>query len=122
MKQGSPHPVVHLELHTSDLDSALGFYGRLFGWRTELIEAGSSSYVGLDVGSGIEGGAVECGAGHPIWLPYVRVEDVAEATDRARLLGASVLLEPREGPAGWRSVLSSPSGAEVALWHPKPAD
>jgi predicted enzyme related to lactoylglutathione lyase len=30
-----------------------------------------------------------------------------------------VLLEPREGPAGWRSVVSAPAGAEVALWQPK---
>ena len=121
MKQGSSHPVVHIELHTGNLESALGFYSSLFGWNPELVEAGSSSYVGLDLSDRIEGGAVECGATRPIWLPYVEVEDVAEATDRARLLGASVLLEPREGPAGWRSVLSSPNGAEVALWHPKSA-
>ena len=122
MTQGSSHPVVHLELHTGNLESALGFYAGLFDWRPELIEAGSTPYVGLDVGEGIEGGAVECGAKRPIWLPYVRVANVAEATDRARMLGASVLLEPREGPAGWRSVLSSQSGAEVALWHPKPGE
>ena len=119
MTQGSSHPVVHIELHTGSLESALGFYSGLFGWRPELVEAGSSTYVGLDLSDGIKGGAVECGATRPIWLPYVEVEDVAEMTDQARLLGASVLLEPREGPAGWRSVLSSPSGAEVALWHPK---
>jgi predicted enzyme related to lactoylglutathione lyase len=121
MQQGSSHPVVHMELHTGSLESALGFYSSLFGWRSELIDAGPSSYVGLDLGGRIEGGAVECGAGRPIWLPYVEVENVAEATDRARLLGASVLLEPREGPAGWRSVLCSPAGAEVALWQPKPS-
>jgi predicted enzyme related to lactoylglutathione lyase len=41
------------------------------------------------------------------------------ATERARDLGASVILEPREGPAGWRSVVSVPAGAEVALWQAK---
>jgi hypothetical protein len=35
------------------------------------------------------------------------------------LLGASVVLSPREGPAGWRSVLAIPAGGEVALWQPK---
>lgn len=40
-------------------------------------------------------------------------------TDRARRLGASVLLEPREGPAGWRSVLATREGGEIALWQPK---
>jgi len=30
-----------------------------------------------------------------------------------------VLFEPHEGPAGWRSVVSTPAGAEIALWQPK---
>ena len=37
----------------------------------------------------------------------------------ARELGAAVLLEPREGPAGWRSVVSAPASGEIALWQPK---
>jgi predicted enzyme related to lactoylglutathione lyase len=47
------------------------------------------------------------------------VDRIDEATDRARRLGASVLLEPREGPAGWRSVATTPSGGEIAFWQPK---
>jgi predicted enzyme related to lactoylglutathione lyase len=47
------------------------------------------------------------------------VERIAETTGRALELGATVMLEPREGPAGWRSVVSSPAGGEVALWQPK---
>jgi hypothetical protein len=112
------NPTVHLELHTSDLPRAVAFYTGLFGWRAESIEVGPRSYLGLELGDRIDGGVVECGAERPLWLPYVKVADVAEVTDRARLLGASVLLEPREGPTGWRSVLSSPKGAEVALWQP----
>jgi predicted enzyme related to lactoylglutathione lyase len=44
---------------------------------------------------------------------------VSEATERARLLGASVLLQPREGPAGWRSAVEAPAGGEIAMWQPK---
>jgi predicted enzyme related to lactoylglutathione lyase len=65
------------------------------------------------------GGIVQCGARRPVWLPYVQVERVHAATERARTLGASVLLEPREGPAGWRSVVTSPAGGEVAFWQAK---
>jgi predicted enzyme related to lactoylglutathione lyase len=68
---------------------------------------------------GIQGGVVEREDERPAWLPYVEVSDVATATERARLLGAAVVLEPREGPAGWRSVLAAPAGAEIALWQPK---
>ena len=34
-------------------------------------------------------------------------------------LGARVLLEPREGPTGWRSVVATPAGGELALWRGK---
>jgi predicted enzyme related to lactoylglutathione lyase len=39
--------------------------------------------------------------------------------ERARALGAAVMLEPREGPVGWRSILAAPSGARIALWQSK---
>jgi len=119
MSPGSTNPVVHLELHTGDLPRACAFYARLFGWRAETLDAGCGSYLALELGGGIEGGVVECGTDRPLWLPYVEVADVASATERARLLGASVPLEPREGPAGWRSVVAAPAGGEVALWQPK---
>jgi predicted enzyme related to lactoylglutathione lyase len=43
-----------------------------------------------------------------------------ESPPNARPLGASVLLAPREGPAGWRSVISAPQCGELAIWQPKP--
>jgi predicted enzyme related to lactoylglutathione lyase len=112
-------PVVHLELHTGNLPRACAFYTRLFGWRAETIHVGCGSYVGLDLGSGIEGGVVERDTDRALWLPYVEVADIGAATERARVLGASVLLGPREGPAGWRSVVAAPAGAEIALWQSK---
>ena len=113
------HPVVHMELHTGDLPRACDFYTRLFGWRAETIEAPCGSYLALATGEGIDGGVVECSTQRPLWLPYVEVADIAAATDLALALGASVLLEPREGPAGWRSVVSTPRAGEVAFWQPK---
>ena len=121
MWSGRPHPVVHLELHTGDRTGAGVFYSRLLRWRQERIDAGGGSYLALELGGHVGGGIVECGAGRPVWLPYVRVDRVEEMTDRARGLGASVVLEPREGPAGWRSVVASPQAGEIAFWQPKGA-
>jgi predicted enzyme related to lactoylglutathione lyase len=53
------------------------------------------------------------------WLPYVEVADLMEMIERARALGAAVVLEPREGPVGWRSILAVPSGARIAFWQSK---
>jgi predicted enzyme related to lactoylglutathione lyase len=112
-------PVVHLELHTGDLRSAHTFYAELCDWRTEPVGVGCASYLALDLGRGLGGGIVECRTRRALWLPYVEVGEITEATEHGRRLGASVLLDPREGPLGWRSVLAMPAGGEVALWQPK---
>jgi predicted enzyme related to lactoylglutathione lyase len=113
------NPIVHLELHTGDLAGASAFYEGLFGWHPERVDAGPGAYTALDLGRGLGGGIVECETHRPVWLPYVEVHDVAEVTERARGLGALVLLDSREGPAGWRSVVAEPAGAEIAFWQPK---
>jgi predicted enzyme related to lactoylglutathione lyase len=113
-------PVVHLELHTGDRARACAFYAQLCGWRPERIDAGGGTYWALALGDGFGGGGVvECDTPRPLWLPYVEVADAAAVTERARDLGASVLMEPREGPVGWRSVVATPAGGDVAFWQPK---
>ena len=112
-------PVVHLELHTGDLPRARDLYAELCGWRPEWIETPAGCYLSLDLGGELDGGIVECPVRGPVWLPYVEVDRIADATDRARALGASVLMEPREGPAGWRSVVRTGVGGELAFWQPK---
>jgi predicted enzyme related to lactoylglutathione lyase len=119
MRPDRANPVVHLELRTGNLPRACGFYTQLFGWRAETFNLGGASYLGLDLGARIEGGVVERETETSLWLPYVEVDDISQATEEARLLGASVPLEPREGPAGWRSIVAPPAGAEIALWQPK---
>ena len=115
----SQRPIVHLELHTGDLERARAFYGELCGWRTERVDTCHGSYHAVGLGAGLGGGMVECPTPRSLWLPYVEVGDIAEATSRAHDLGARVLLDPREGPAGWRSVVVTPAGGEVAFWQPK---
>ena len=119
MQLSSPRPVVHLELHTGDRAQASAFYANLLCWRRQLIQAGRGSYLALDLGEGFGGGIVHWGTTRPLWLPYVQVDQLQAATEHARQLGASVLLAPREGPAGWRSVISAPQCGELALWQPK---
>jgi uncharacterized protein len=115
----APRPLVHLELCTSDLTAASAFYATLLGWRPEWIETRAGSYLALDTGGEVPGGIAQSAAVQPLWLPYVEVDRIDEATDRARRLGGSVLVEPRECPSGWRSVVSTAGGGEIGLWQPK---
>jgi predicted enzyme related to lactoylglutathione lyase len=119
MRSPAANPLVHLELHTGNLPRATAFYTRLFEWPPARIEACSRSYLSVDMGD-VGGGMVECATQRSLWLPYVQVPAIGQATRRAEELGARVLLGPREGPGGWRSVVSAPDGAEVAFWQAKP--
>ncbi len=111
-------PLVHLELHTSDREAACRFYGELLGWRPERVACAGASYQALDLAA-CSGGVVECPTERALWLPYAEVTCVPAATRRAQALGARVMLAPRDGPAGWRSVVVTPAGGELALWQPK---
>jgi predicted enzyme related to lactoylglutathione lyase len=111
--------VVHLELHTPDLPAACAFYAQLCGWRREEVPTAAGHYSALALAEGVGGGVVQCPVAKPLWLPYVETDDAATATERAQVLGARVLLEAREGPTGWRAVISTPAAGEIALWQPK---
>jgi predicted enzyme related to lactoylglutathione lyase len=119
MRRPTDKPVVHLELHTGNLPRACEFYWGLCGWRPQHVRTQSGSYLALGMGEGVGGGVVECDTERPLWLPYVEVPEIQAATARARELGASVLLEPREGPAGYRSVVGTSVGGEIAFWQAK---
>jgi predicted enzyme related to lactoylglutathione lyase len=112
--------LVHLELHTGDRAAAREFYLRLCGWQADEVRTAHGSYLALELGGAAAGGGiVECPTARALWLPYVEVDQIREATDRAQVLGADVLLAPREGPMGWRSVVGTPAAGEVALWQTK---
>lgn len=51
------------------------------------------------------------------WIPFVAVEDVDTATQRALGLGASLVREKTHGPAGDFPVERDPGGAALALWR-----
>ena len=117
-RRPAENPVVHLELRTPNLARACAFYTQLFTWRAETVHVASVSYMSIGLGQ-IDGGVVEDDSRAPLWLPYVEVPNVHETTQLAEELGASIVLEPREGPAGWRSIVAAPAAGEIALWQPK---
>jgi len=114
---------VHLELNTTDVAKAKAFYGKLFTWTLEDMEmGGGQSYTMIKIGDGPGGGMMK----HPVpgapsaWLAYVNVDDVAAATQKAKSLGATVMMDKTEVPGmGWFSVILDPTGAALGLWQTK---
>ena len=102
---------------------ALAFYTGVLGWRPERIHAGDGSYLALGMGNRLGGrpGRVRRGGGAPA-LAALRARSPTSTvtTDRAqRPRRRGPARAPREGPEGWRSVVSTPDGGEVAFWQSK---
>lgn len=118
------NPFVHVELTTGDLGKAKAFYQSLFAWRLQDVEIGPGHiYTMIDVGEGTGGGMMATPMpGTPTaWLPYVLVDDIAAATEKAKSLGATIAHDVMEVPnTGSFSVIIDPTGAAFGLWQPKP--
>ena len=116
------NPFVHVELNTTDLGKAKTFYGKLFDWKLQDIPMPGGSYTMIDVGEGTGGGMMA----HPMpgapsaWLPYVLVDDIKAATQKAKSLGATVKRDVTEVmEMGWLSIIADPTGATLGFWQPK---
>ncbi len=97
-------------------NEAKKFYESMFAWKAS-DGPGDMTMLGADAGPFAAIGSKKDRYGdREEWIPFVAVEDVAEATTRAVSLGATLVREKSRGPAGEFSVVRDPSGAALALW------
>ena len=92
----------------------------MFDWKYEDVP--DMDYTIIKVGEGTGGGMMKSPMPDalPQWVPYVLVDDIAAATEKARSLGAKVLADVTEILGmGSFSMLVDPTGAAFALWQPK---
>jgi predicted enzyme related to lactoylglutathione lyase len=116
------NPFIHVELNSSDPVKARAFYGSLFDWKLEDMPMPDGTYTMIDVGDGTGGGIMKHPmAGAPsVWIPYVTVDDVNAATEKARALGGTVIRDVTEIPdMGWFSIVLDPTGAAFGIWKTK---
>jgi predicted enzyme related to lactoylglutathione lyase len=105
---------VWFDLRTQDGAAARDFYAQLLGWDAQ--EAGGMAMFAGHSGPWAAIAPPPEGAA-PAWVPYVQVDDLDEATKKAVGLGATVLQEAAEGPAGRYATIRDAAGAPVALWQ-----
>lgn len=102
-------------------DRAREFYAKLFGWPI-APDSNPGPYNGLMMDGQQPWAAVveatDASAGH--WVPYVKVDDLGQASASATSLGGTVVAEATDGPAGTAVLIADPAGALVALWVPFP--
>jgi len=111
------------DLNSPDRDKAAPFYSELFGWQFLPGKDGDAGgYLHIKNGEEFIGGAVPSkflppGA-PPHWLAYFLTSSCDAVTEKAKSLGASVMVPPSdiEG-AGRFSVVADPQGAVFALFQ-----
>ena len=112
------------ELMTSDPAAARAFYNSVMGWAVEpspvpgmdywMFKAGLTAVAGL---MKVPDDAKAAGA-RPMWVGYVGVDDVDQATTKAKSLGGNVYREPHDIPnVGRFSIIGDPDGTMIALFR-----
>jgi len=94
---------------------SVGFYRSLLGWAPTDGPPGMTMFAGeagpfAGVGDAPEADIVG-------WLPYVQVDHVDTATQKAESLGATLVKPKTRGPAGEYTIVRDPGGAAIALWQ-----
>ncbi|MEO1242890.1 MAG: VOC family protein [Pseudomonadota bacterium] len=119
--------IVWHDLMTGDVSAAKKFYADLFGWDYVIEHAtdfvwtqGEADYPLIMAKGEAHGGFVDAGnSEQPRWLAFVTVDNVDDATKRAKGLKANIIREPFDIPGVGRcSVLEDPQGAQICPFVP----
>lgn len=111
-----------VELATTDLRQAKGFYGEILGWSVKGNAIPHSSYAIAKKGDKTVCGIYELknkdGGAAPHWKAYISVKDIEATIKQATALGASLKNGPTTvGEMGQMALLHDPTGAQISLWQ-----
>jgi len=119
-----PGSLTWVELQTKDARAAASFYGKLFGWASEMQDMGGALYVSFKSGDGYTGGCLEMPADEnspPNWLVYLETEDVDALISKSDEMGGHVVVTPQDVPeVGRYAVLQDPQGANFGVLKSAP--
>lgn len=107
------------ELWTSNVNSALNFYGAVAGYEPSRVDMGNKSdYIFLVKEGRPLAGVVDIPWKHikPDWIPYILVSDAVGTAEKAVSLGGRVLVQPdRAVRSGGVAIIADPSGAVFGI-------
>ena len=106
------------ELVSPSPDTALQFYGDLFGWTTEEVPGPSHPYWLFQLEGQVVAGLRPIPRGRQRWIPYVAVDRLDEIVTQAERLGARTGDEPFEVSGAARmATIVDPHERIVGLWQ-----
>ena len=116
-----PNTYCWSELVTTDVEEAKGFYKSVFGWGAETHgEAGPGGYTEWQLGGGSIGGMMAKPPMTPAevpshWMVYFAVDDTDAMLEKAKGLGATVVMGPMDIEPGRFAILNDPTGAVFSI-------
>jgi predicted enzyme related to lactoylglutathione lyase len=116
----APGTPIWVDMSSSDADASERFYTSLFGWTADEanVEFGGYRQLRQD-GKSVAGLGGQMAPGPVVWTTYMKVDDAAATTEKAKAAGGTALVEPMEiGPEGSMAIIQDPGGAVFGLWQP----
>ncbi|MEW1823528.1 VOC family protein [Arthrobacter sp. NPDC080031] len=122
-KQGTP---CWVDLSSSDIEASKAFYGDLFGWELDAMDAGNGgTYYMAKLQDRYVAGMMQqmpdmAAAGVPsFWANYLAVDSVDEAAERAAAAGGKIIFPPDSVPNGSGRMFfaADPTGAQIGFWE-----
>ena len=119
-----PSAIIWVELMAQDAGQAAGFYEKVLGVETGLME-GPMPYTLMKVGGTDVAGILnisdlgpDAASVPPNWSVYFGVSDADNTVEKAKSLGASVIVAPTDIPnIGRFSILQDPQGAMLKVFQ-----
>jgi predicted enzyme related to lactoylglutathione lyase len=113
----SSHPIVHVEISSSDLEASNRFYSQLFGWEVQHIP--EFNYATFVAEGGPGGGFNPINETNPAGnvIVYVGSDDIEADLAKAESLGATTVVPKTEiSQTGWFAMFRDPSGNTIGLY------
>lgn len=117
----TPGKISWKELMTRDAANSAKFYNGLFGWVTEQVVLGGSTYTFFKVDEESVAGMAELSAkseGTPQgWTNYVTVENLEDSIAKVHELGGKICKDITALQMGRFAIVQDPDGAVIGLWQ-----
>lgn len=118
--------IVWLEVASSNIPASADFYRKLFDWpivTDEKMNYTMTNFGMNETGIGFSPIDEEQGVTPGSVLVYVGVENADAVIDRARSLGAQIILDKTEIPTiGWMAIFADPGGNRIGILEPVPME
>ena len=115
------NPVARWQIVAKDPEALTRFYASLFGWKVKTNNALGYREVDTQSPRGVNGGVWPSPPeGHNLVQLFVEVDDVDAYIEKAKKLGATVIVPKSELPDGDAlAIVLDPAGLSFGLYRPK---